>query len=83
MDKGGLTLIFPDMDMIMKACNFTDLSYTPDEDSAADNIRVEATRPTAMASTEAPSTNTGAGVEPATQRQVVIVGLLLSLALVI
>ncbi|RSM07994.1 hypothetical protein CEP52_004979 [Fusarium oligoseptatum] len=71
------------MDMIMKACNFTDLSYTPDEDSAADNIRVVATRPTALASTEAPSTNTGAGVEPATQRQVLIVGFLLGLALVV
>ncbi|KAJ4174571.1 hypothetical protein NW754_004990 [Fusarium falciforme] len=71
------------MDKIMKACNFTELSYTIDDDSAADNIRVEATRPTAMASTEAPSTNTGVGVEPDTRRQVMIVGLLLSLALVV
>ncbi|KAI8717448.1 hypothetical protein NCS52_00820700 [Fusarium sp. LHS14.1] len=71
------------MDMIMKACNFTELSYTINNDSAADNIRVEATRPTALASTEAPSTNTGVGVEPDTRRQVMIVGLLLSLALAI
>ncbi|KAI8666180.1 hypothetical protein NCS57_00842100 [Fusarium keratoplasticum] len=71
------------MDMIMKACNFTELSYTIDDDSAADNIRVEATRPTALASTEAPSTNTGIGVEPAVQRRVMIVGLLLSLALAV
>lgn len=67
----------------MKACNFTELSYSIDDDSAADNIRVEATRPTAMASTEAPSTNTGVVVEPTTQRQVMIVGLFLSLALVV
>ncbi|KAJ4316243.1 hypothetical protein N0V84_007953 [Fusarium piperis] len=69
------------MNLIMKACNFTELSYTPDKDSAADNIRVEATRPTAWASTEGASTNTGVGVEP--QRKVVIVGFFLGLALVV
>lgn len=71
------------MDMIMKACNFTDLPYTPDKDSAADNIQVVATRPTALASTEGPSTNTGVAVESATQRRVMVVGFLLSLAMVV
>lgn len=67
----------------MKACNFTELSYSINNDSAADNIRVEATRPTALASTEAPSTNTGVGIKPDTRRQVMIVGLLLSLVLAV
>ncbi|KAM0430408.1 hypothetical protein ACHAPT_005754 [Fusarium lateritium] len=71
------------MDMIMKACNFTALTYTPDEDSAADNIRVEATRPTALASAEGSSTHTGVGAEAAVSRRFMVGCLLLGLALVI
>ena len=33
----------------MKACGFDKRTYTPEKDSEVDNVRVEATRPTGMA----------------------------------
>ncbi|KAF4447746.1 hypothetical protein F53441_8765 [Fusarium austroafricanum] len=51
------------LDVIMQACGFEELTYTPDKDSLADNIRVEATRPTAMGAKQDSTTNAGAGME--------------------
>ncbi|KAK2670987.1 hypothetical protein RAB80_013409 [Fusarium oxysporum f. sp. vasinfectum] len=50
------------LDIIMQSCGFKPLTYTPDQDKAADNVRVEATRPTAMGAKQ-DSTNAGAGLE--------------------
>ncbi|KAG5800119.1 hypothetical protein H9Q69_000837 [Fusarium xylarioides] len=50
------------LDIIMRSCGFKPLTYTPDQDKAADNVRVEATRPTAMGAKQ-DSTNAGAGLE--------------------
>ncbi|KAM5354291.1 hypothetical protein ACJ41O_000941 [Fusarium nematophilum] len=49
------------MDIIMEGCNFTTLTYTPEQDSVVDNVRVEATRPTALAATQASSSTTNSG----------------------
>jgi hypothetical protein len=51
-----------DLDIIMRSCGFEALTYTPDQDKAADNIRVEATRPTAMGAKQDPI-NAGAVLE--------------------
>ncbi|EXL72671.1 hypothetical protein FOPG_11826 [Fusarium oxysporum f. sp. conglutinans race 2 54008] len=50
------------LDIIMQSCGFKPLTYTPDQDKAADNVRVEATRPTAMGAKQ-DSTNAGAELE--------------------
>ncbi|KAF4341162.1 hypothetical protein FBEOM_5032 [Fusarium beomiforme] len=48
------------LDIIMQSCGFEPLTYTPEEDSAADNVRVEATRPSTMGTMQdAPSSCAG------------------------
>ncbi|KAL6412138.1 hypothetical protein AUP68_04521 [Ilyonectria robusta] len=37
----------------MEGCNFTALTYTPSQDSAANNINVKAVRPSSVASSNA------------------------------
>ncbi|KAH8688287.1 hypothetical protein BGZ61DRAFT_494410 [Ilyonectria robusta] len=46
---------FPDnnINVIMEGCNFTALTYTPSQDSAANNINVKAVRPSSVASSNA------------------------------
>ncbi|KAF4459452.1 hypothetical protein FALBO_13779 [Fusarium albosuccineum] len=40
------------LDLIMKACNFTELAYSAAQDSVVDNVQVEATRPTTLAASQ-------------------------------
>ncbi|KAF9768597.1 hypothetical protein IL306_014070 [Fusarium sp. DS 682] len=51
------------LDIIMRSCGFEERTYTPEQDSVADNVRVEATRPSTMGMKQEP-TNAGAGIEP-------------------
>ncbi|KAJ3500471.1 hypothetical protein NM208_g17137 [Fusarium decemcellulare] len=45
------------LDLIMKACNFTELTYSADKDSVVDNVQVEATRPTTLAASQVSTAN--------------------------
>ncbi|KAF5641560.1 uncharacterized protein FTJAE_4037 [Fusarium tjaetaba] len=69
------------LDIIMRSCGFKPLTYTPDQDKAADNVRVEATRPTAMGAKQ-DSTNAGAGLESG-GNWVIIFTLLIGIALAV
>ncbi|KAH7473822.1 hypothetical protein FOMA001_g12322 [Fusarium oxysporum f. sp. matthiolae] len=69
------------LDIIMQTCGFKPLTYTPDQDKAADNVRVEATRPIAMGAKQ-DSTNAGAGLESG-GNWVIIFTSLLGIALVV
>ncbi|KAF5962889.1 hypothetical protein FBULB1_13746 [Fusarium bulbicola] len=69
------------LDVIMRSCGFKPLTYTPDQDKAADNVRVEATRPTAIG-TKQDSANAGAGIESG-GNWVIIFTSLLGLALAV
>lgn len=51
------------MDIIMKACGFEKRTYTPEKDSEVDNVRVEATRPTGMATMGHAPASAGSGIE--------------------
>ncbi|KAF4994075.1 hypothetical protein FGRMN_5990 [Fusarium graminum] len=51
-----------DMDIIMQGCGFAKRTYTPDQDSVADNVRVEATQPATMGAKDAPA-NSSVGLE--------------------
>ncbi|RGP80132.1 hypothetical protein FLONG3_1666 [Fusarium longipes] len=53
------------MDIIMKACGFSERSYTPDKDREVDNVRVEATRPTSMGTMGDVPASSGSGAETA------------------
>ncbi|KAM0348732.1 hypothetical protein ACHAPU_004171 [Fusarium lateritium] len=50
------------MDIIMQGCGFAKRTYTPDQDSVADNVRVEATQPATMGAKDAPA-NSSVGLE--------------------
>ncbi|KAF4971226.1 hypothetical protein FSARC_1948 [Fusarium sarcochroum] len=45
------------MDIVMNACGFKQLSYSSDKDSVVDNVKVEATRPTAVGATQVSAAN--------------------------
>lgn len=60
----------------MKACGFEKRTYTPEKDSEVDNVRVEATRPTGMATMGHAPASAGSGVEALNMP---LVGLLSSL----
>jgi hypothetical protein len=76
-------LTLKDMDIIMKACGFSERSYTPDKDSEVDNVRVEATRPTTMGTMGDAPANTGSGVEAVSVLWVGIFSSLLGFAMVV
>ncbi|KAH7241814.1 hypothetical protein BKA59DRAFT_513328 [Fusarium tricinctum] len=70
------------MDIIMEACGFAKRTYTPEQDSVADNVKVEATQPAAMGAKDAPA-NAGVGVESAGRIWVALFSVLLGIGMAI
>ncbi|KAM0191583.1 hypothetical protein ACHAPA_007088 [Fusarium lateritium] len=70
------------MDIIMQACGFAKRTYTPEQDSVADNIKVEATQLAAMDAKDAPA-NASAGLESAGRIWVVLFSVLLGIGMAI
>lgn len=66
----------------MQACGFAKRTYTPDQDSVADNVKVEATQSAAMGAKDAPA-NAGVGVESAGRIWVALFSVLLGIGMAI